>query len=294
MLNKFLNQIADTFIFGNLLIAFCASALVLETYLLLGETPRFDGLTFFVFFSTLALYNFHRLNGIKRIKEEDYGAITGWAAQHQFTLLMLMIIGLGGAGFFVFQMFSNTRIFLTLIPLGAISLFYELPLVRFQKRMERIRNLWLSKAFLITAVWAITSALLPSMNLHFSWNNYNVWLIVTERMIFIFILALCFDSRDVEFDKRNNLKTIPIVYGKEKTSRLYKIFTAVFILLCILHYFILTFQFVTGAAMVMSGVLTYFMVSRTQPRRSDYYYIFFVDGMMIAQFILVLLAKRFS
>src|SRR5438477_6824223 len=103
-IKNILHEIADAIIFGNFFISFCAASLVLETYLLLGHKPIFDGLTFFIFFSTLALYNFHRLIGIRRIKPEDRGLITGWAAKHQFTLLMLIIIGVGGSGFFVFQL----------------------------------------------------------------------------------------------------------------------------------------------------------------------------------------------
>src|SRR6185295_8040916 len=222
-IKNILNEITDAIIFGNFFISVCAASLVLESYLLLGHRPVFDGLTFFVFFSTLALYNFHRLIGIRRIKEEDRGLITGWAAKHQFTLLMFTIIGIGGSGFFVFQLFSKTQIFFSLIPLATVSIFYELPLVKYHKQFERIRNLWMSKAFLIVVVWTITTVLLPAMNIHFRLLNYNVILVMVERLIFIFILALSFDARDVEFDRKDNLKTIPIVYGEEKTTQLYKI-----------------------------------------------------------------------
>src|SRR6185503_17099335 len=215
-IKNILSEITDAIIFGNFFISICAASLVLETYLLLGHKPVFDGLTFFVFFSTLALYNFHRLIGIRRIKAEDRGLITGWAAKHQFMLLMFIVIGIGGSAFFVFQLFSKTQIFFTLIPLGVVSIFYELPLVKYNKQFARIRNLWMSKAFLIVVVWAITTALLPVMNIHFRLLNYNVMLMMMERLIFIFILALSFDARDVEFDRKDNLKTIPIVYGEER------------------------------------------------------------------------------
>ncbi len=283
-------RVTDTLIFGNFFISLCAAALVLQTYLLLGHEPVLDKLTYFVFFSTLALYNFHRLIGIRRIKEEDRGLITGWAARHQFTLLMLTLIGIGGSGFFVFQLSGNVQMLMLLIPLGAISLFYELPLVKFHKGFHRLRNLWLSKAFLITAVWALTTGLLPAMNIHFSARNVNVWLIVIERMIFIFILALCFDSRDVMFDLKENLKTIPIIYGSKKVKRLYLILTTAFIVISCFHYGLLLNHYLTATAMTISALLTLFLVSQTQPRRSDYYYMYLIDGMMIAQFLLTLLA----
>jgi 4-hydroxybenzoate polyprenyltransferase len=286
VINKILKRIADALMFGNFFIAFCAAAMVSETYLQLKHGVVLDGLIFFVFFSTLALYNFHRFIGIKRIKEEDRGLITGWAADHQFTLLMLIIIGLGGAGFFVFQLYSKTGIFFSLIPLAAISVFYELPILKFGRRFLRIRNLWVSKVFLIMLVWAITTAWLPALNIRYPLSDYNVWLIAIERLIFIFILALCFDARDIEFDMKEDLQTIPIVYGMERTKSFYKILSVLFCAITFVHYIIINREWGTGAAMMLSGVITYFVVNKTQPRRSDYYYLFLVDGMMLLQFLL--------
>jgi len=284
-LRKIFRLIADPIIFGNFFISVCATGLVLETYVLLGHQPLFDGLAFFVFFSTLALYNFHRLMGVRRIKPEDQGEITGWAAKHQFTLLMLVIIGLGGLGFFFFQL--PIKIISTLIPLGAISVFYELPLVKYNKGFERLRNLWLSKAFLITIVWGLTTALLPAMNMNLSLLDFRIWLVVTERILFIFILALNFDARDVIFDQHDALKTIPIVYGKEVTNKLYRIISVAFLLISLVHYLALQREWGAALAMTISIACTYLVVIKTEPRKSDYYYMFLVDGMMLWQFLLL-------
>lgn len=292
MIKNIFRQIADILIYGNFFIALCAASLVLETYILLGYPPVFDGLTLFVFFSTLALYNFHRLNGIRRIKAEDQGLITGWAARHRFTLLMLVIIGIGGAAFFIFQLVNRPRILLMLIPLFVVSVFYELPLVKYQREFARIRNLWLSKAFLITTVWAITTALLPALNIRFSLRDPDVWTVVIERLIFIFILALCSDARDVVFDRSDNLKTIPIVYGPKTTRELYKILSLWFFGITFIHYVILVHRWEIAIAMAVSCALTYMVVSKTNPRKPDYYYMFFADGMMLVQFVLTWLLTR--
>ena len=59
-----LKRIADPLIFGNILIAVCSVSLILATYIQLGMPPVVDALLFFTFFSTLALYNFHRFMGM--------------------------------------------------------------------------------------------------------------------------------------------------------------------------------------------------------------------------------------
>lgn len=283
--NSILKRIANPFIFGNIFISACTLSLFLETYLQLGAPVVIDGLAMLVFFATLFLYNFHRLMGVRRIKPEDHGIITGWASKHRFSLFMLAIIGVGGVGFFVFQ--TSLTIFIVLAMLGAISLLYELPVVRYHRQFQRLRNLWVHKAFMITTVWALATALLPAINISFPLGNYQLWLTIVERMIFIFILALCFDARDVEFDRRDNLKTIPIRYGPESISLFYKILCAVFIVIVSLHYFVLTRLWGIGVAMIVSIILTYFTVIKTYPRKSDYYYMFIVDGMMMAQFLLM-------
>src|SRR4029077_19735743 len=137
-------------------------------------------------------------------------------------------------------------------PLGAISIFYELPLVKYNKQFERLRNLWLSKAFLITIVWGLTTALLPAMNLTLSLLDYRIWLVVIERIIFIFILALNFDARDIIFDQRDALKTIPIVYGREVTYRLYRTLSVVFLLISLVHYLLLQREWGVSLAMATS------------------------------------------
>ncbi len=280
-----IKRIADPIIFGNIVIALCAAGLVLATYIQLGYSPAIDALLFFTFFSTLALYNFHRLMGIRRIKPEDEGLITGWAAKNQFTLLMLIVIGLGGAGFFLFQL--SLKIVLTLIPLGTISVLYELPVIKLNKRFERLRNLYLSKAFLITLVWGFSTALLPAMSLNISLLDYHVWLVVIERMIFIFILALAFDARDVEFDLKDEIKTIPIVYGLKKTKEFFKILSIAFFAIAVLHYFFLDQYWGIGIGMLVCIAVTYYVLMNSIPKRSDYYYLFYVDGLMALQFILV-------
>jgi 1,4-dihydroxy-2-naphthoate octaprenyltransferase len=140
---------------------------------------------------------------------------------------------------------------------------------------------------MITTVWALATALLPAINISFPLGNYQLWLTIAERVIFIFILALCFDARDVEFDGRDNLKTIPIRYGPESISLFYKILCAVFIVIVCLHYFVLTHLWGIGVVMIVSIILTYLTVIKTYPRKSDYYYMFIVDGMMMAQFLLM-------
>lgn len=291
-LYELLKRIINPFIFGNIIISLCTLALFLETYLQLGTTVKLDGLAFLVFFATLSLYNVHRLLGVRRIQQEDYGEITGWAARHRFTLFMLAIIGAGGVAFFVFQ--TSLLIFGILFLLGAISLLYELPVIRYDKRFQRLRNLWIHKAFMITTVWSVATVILPAVNAGISLFDYGVWLIMVERMLFIFLIALCFDARDIGFDTRDGLKTIPIRCGMVFTKKLYQVITGMFLLVSIVDYIVLGSNYGIGIGMIISGGVSLMVVSKTHAVKSDYYYIFLVDGMMVLQFLLVALGHAIS
>lgn len=286
-LNELLKRIINPFIFGNIIIALCSLSLFLETYLQLQMPVKSTGLGFLVFFATLALYNMHRLLVIARRQPVDYSITTAWGAKHRFTLFMLSIIGAGGVAFFVFQ--TSLPIFGVLVLLGSISLLYELPLVREGKRFHGFRNFWIHKAFMITTVWTLATALLPVLNTQRSLLDIGIWLVLAERMLYIFMLALCFDARDVAFDAREGLKTIPIRYGPIITQRLYQLISIVLILTAGIHYFILTKSYGTGIAMILSTGITYLVIAGTGRYKSDYYYIFMVDGMMVLQFLLIAL-----
>lgn len=276
---------ADPFIFGNFFISLCASALVLSTYILLGLPPKFDGLVLFVFFATLALYNFHRLMGIRKIKPEDQGEITGWAARHQFALLMLIIIGVGGMGFFFFQLPST--IGLVFLPLGSVTLLYELPLLKFEKQFQRLRNVWFSKALVITAVWGITTAIFPALNAGIPLTDFRIWMVFIERILFIAIIALCFDARDVIYDAREGLKTVPVVFGEAVTLRLYQILAGALAVVSGLHLLILQWQPWSAFAMLISTATTFIVVTKAREKKGDYYYLFVVDGMLLLQWLLL-------
>ncbi len=286
-----LKRILNPFIFGNVIIALCAFSLFLETYLLLGVPLKLDGLSLLVFFATLSLYNLHRLLNYKRIRPEDYGLITAWSAKHWFTILMLAIIGAGGVAFFVFQ--TTLTVFAVLAALAATSVLYELPIIRYGKKFHRLRNLWMYKSLMIVLAWSVATALLPAVNAGIPLTDYGFLLIILERILFIFLIAVCFDARDIAFDAKDELKTIPIRYGMAFTQKLYKYISILFALVCTLHYFLLEQRFGVGLAMLLSAWATYFVVSKTNPRRSDYYYIFVVDGMLVLQFLLVAMFNFF-
>ena len=101
-------------------------------------------------------------------------------------------------------------------------------------------------------------------------------------------LAICFDARDIEFDKAEGLSTIPIRFGIDRLPKIYFQIISAFVILSVVQFgFLPAFRPGVLVAMIASGYITYRMIVNTHPRRHDLYYVVAVDGMMYAQFILV-------
>ncbi|HUM48379.1 MAG TPA: hypothetical protein PLD84_15715, partial [Chitinophagales bacterium] len=88
--------------------------------------------------------------------------------------------------------------------------------------------------------------------------------------------------------------TIPIRYGMIFTKKLYQVITGMFLLVSIVDYIVLGSNYGIGIGMIISGGVSLLVVSKTHVVKSDYYYIFLVDGMMVLQFLLVALGHAIS
>lgn len=260
--------------------------LLLETYVMLGVPIEINSITFLVFFSTLFIYSLHRLIAYRRIPEDQRGPITSWAARNYFSLFMMVVIGAGGTAIMAFHL-SRGQFFALLIP-AFISVFYELPVVKKSNTYIKLRNLKLAKIFLITAVWGFITVALPALENNFSLLNYQVLLIMLNRMLFILPIALCFDVRDMIHDQKEGVETLPIRIGIEKMPRLYVQLIAAFMLLSVIQFgFLPAFRPAMIVSLIVSGYFSYQIIKPTYPRRSDFYYTIAVDGLMYTQFLLV-------
>jgi 4-hydroxybenzoate polyprenyltransferase len=260
-------------------------SLVEQTYLQLGVAPRYDGVTFFIFFSTFFIYSFHRWLGVHRVSPEDRQIITRWASEHENTLVILVLVSFIGMGISIF--FIPFKMIVLLALLGIISVLYELPLIQHNKIFKRLRNIGLLKVFMIVFVVAAVSVIVPVINVGYNFFTTENLLIYLGRSLFILNLGLCFDARDMYYDVKEKIKTVPIAIGISKTRRLYMILCVIIIAVYTLNFLVLNNDLGIFTGLVLSNLVATFIIYNTVPRRSDYYYIFLVDGMMFLQFFFV-------
>jgi len=80
-----------------------------------------------------------------------------------------------------------------------------------------LRNLTGLKISIVALVWASTTVVLPILNENIELLNKNIWLSFIQRFLFVFILTLPFEIRDLKFDE-STIETLPQRLGVCKTK----------------------------------------------------------------------------
>ncbi|WP_255362829.1 hypothetical protein [Tenacibaculum sp. MAR_2009_124] len=105
-----------------------------------------------------------------------------------------------------------------IIPFGVITVLYAIPFFGgFRKNLRSISYL---KILIVSLVWSAVTVILPAYD--FGVNKLdimNILLMVVQRFLFVFVLILPFDIRDMKFDAIS-LQTIPKKIGLKQTKKM--------------------------------------------------------------------------
>ncbi len=286
---KYFWRALDCLLFSNIFIALCAVAQALVTYQLLGLKPDIYILTL-LFCSTLALYNFSILLAKPKRPDNSPFRRVRWIFSHY--RLMVVITVLAALAILPLILFLNTQAQFLLIILAIISVGYSLPIFRIHNKHFGLRNIPGVKLFLISLVWALSSVLLPILNLDVdtraSVTVPETFLLITKRFLFIAAITVPFDIRDLFQDRSNELKTIPVIVGEKKA-----------LLICqglLLIYLVLLFLFTTRIdsnflGLMLTIFLTGWLIFMSKWKRNEYYYFLYLDGTMIVQFVMLTISS---
>jgi 4-hydroxybenzoate polyprenyltransferase len=263
----------------NFWVAFCAFLLSEQQLYFFAKNLQ---LSFFIFFSVLASYNLQRLYTLRKSPFIVQFDRWKWVSENKKLIFLIGIIAslICTIFFFTFNWKSKLIIIFTTL----ISLFYIF-IPRFLP--NGLRAIPFLKAGFVALSWAFVMVLLP----YFSFEQKtqtNVLLHVTEIFLFMFSITQPFDIRDLELDKKSNIKTLPMVIGIENTK-----FLCLFTLLIslVISFFIYENTFFIGIA--LSAAYTAFLIVFSTPSKSEYYYSFFLESTMLVRVLLVYLTIKF-
>ncbi|GAB3920590.1 hypothetical protein GCM10028827_02570 [Mucilaginibacter myungsuensis] len=187
--------------------------------------------------------------------------------------------------FFMISMQSR----LLLLFLGALCVGYSMPIFTIGEHKFGLRHVPGLKPFLITIVWTFSCVLFPvleSQDLHLtSINMRDTMILIAKRSLLIGALTVPFDIRDLFHDKKHGLKTVAVAWG-EKGAYL-------FCQALLAGYLILLFMFRDNGftidfwALAVTVVLMGWLIFRSKWEKNEYYYFFYMDGVLILQYVML-------
>ncbi|MBK9591726.1 MAG: UbiA family prenyltransferase [Crocinitomicaceae bacterium] len=262
-------------IYSNIWIALAAVSLNLYFYRLTQQEP--DWLVCaFVFSATLFIYNFQRI-----VKLRTATAFSGdrliWIKRNFLLSNLLTIIGLL-LSLFLFFLLETRTVFL-LIPIGIVALFYVGKFLL--KNVGGFRDIPFLKVYFVSISWVSVSVMLPLLNSHEDLTE-TVWITGASVFLLVFSIAIIFDLRDANMDEKAK-RTVPQLVGKNWT-----------ILIAIMALFLsMIFPVLIDASnwtialpVIVLGTI---LIVNASEEKSDFYFSFYLDGILILPGLICLL-----
>lgn len=278
-------NVLDFLLFSNIFIALCAVAQAGLTYHLLGA--RCDKYVLgLLFCATLFLYNFSMfLAKPKQPEKSPFRRVRWIFANYRFmtTITLIAVISIIPLAFFLSPA-SQVLLFF----LGIIAVAYNLPLFTMNDKKFGLRNIPGLKLFLIALIWSLSCVLLPIIETGMPILASDTIVLIAKRFLFIAAITVPFDIRDLYQDRSHDLRTIPVMLGEKKAYIFCQFLLLIYISLLLLFTKNMDANFI-GISLTI--ILTGWLIFKSNIRKNEYYYFFYLDGTMILQLASVLLCN---
>ena len=255
----------------SIFIAICAVAMCYQTTTLL-QMQTDIWLPGFIFFATLFSYNSYWLFSKKIFGSVFYQQIFFKKERFKIALLAVYLTGL-------ITCYFQTSLTVNLVwPALLLNILYIVPLLPY-KALRFTRRLGVLKTILLAFTWMFVTGFLPMQQSALSLTNFEAVLLL-NRFLFMLLLCVVFDNRDVAVDKIKGLHSIATGL---KPASLKFLVVMLFILLAgsvyLLQY--LGLNLTQAFALLISAIATGYIFYLSLQKRSYFFYYFFVDGMML-------------
>lgn len=292
-MRKLLTAAFDFLLFSNIFMSLCAVAQGLLTFYLIGSKPVYPVLGL-LFTSTLGIYNFCILISKPQQPEKSQHKRIRWFFSQYRLMVTITIVSMLSLIPLFFLISISSRILL--IFLAVLSFCYGLPLFTVGDQKFGLRNIPGLKLFMITLVWTMSCVLLPILEaqaMHLaSISMRDTTILIAKRFLFIAALAVPFDIRDLFEDKQLGLKTIAVAWGEKNAYLACQVLLAGYVVLLFL--FRNTGFSTDFWALTLSVILTGWLIFRSKWEKNEYYYFFYLDGVLILQYVMLVVFNKVS
>jgi hypothetical protein len=263
----------------SIFVSFCAAFLSVQTFVLTQVQVQMS-IVALVFFVTLFFYNFYailiRWQG--DIVSKNPIILPKYVANF-FLILVSMI--------YVFDSFFKSPQLIRIILIPGFTSFIYLGLMINKGKFFIIKILGFLKTILLSFTWAYITVILPVLETQNRVSDVaiNVFFM---RFVFMLMLGIIFDFRDVQKDKKNNWSSVATMINKPQLIGLMLMLLLLNSGLCYWNLKIVgeIQQFI----LMMSTVLAFLFFIISLNKRNYYFYYFLVDGLMLISAIASIIA----
>ncbi len=228
------------------------------------DIPYNENLDYFIFFGTITAYNFIKYAGVAKFYHMSLTKSLRLIQIFSFVCFCLL-------AYYAWLLPIKTLLYFA--PFGLVTILYIVPFLGgFQKNLRAISYL---KIFAVAGVWSGVTAVIPLLASG-SEIDSNLVLFFVQRMLFVLVLILPFEIRDMELDFKD-MKTLPQQIGVEQTKKVG------FVLLL----FSLTLEFLITESLTNKNIflavcfVLLFFLMRSKEKQSKFYSSFWVESIPV-------------
>ena len=223
-INKF-HDFLDFLTVSSLFIAMTGFSVPFFSFLLYGISVDF-GLLLASFFITFAVYSINKLTDIKEdsLNMVDRAKFTN---KNRYNLIIAIIMS-SITALYLSHLYSIFAILVIFFPFF-IGLVYSIKIANF-----RLKDIICIKSISVALAWAAVGTFIPVI-VH-SFDYLIISLIFYFIFVKLFINTVLFDIRDIEADILNNVITLPVFLGVNKTKKLLLLLNSTLIIWVIFSY----------------------------------------------------------
>jgi|TARA_B100001093_G_scaffold264106_1_gene252547 4-hydroxybenzoate polyprenyltransferase len=251
-------KIIENLIFSNIWIAFGGVGVTVTTFLYSNLTLNYFFLGL-VFFATLFSYNLQNISERKAHKQRSNQII--WIESNNKIIKFITLIALFFSILFSFFSLNYSAVFIS-SPFLFLVIFYR---INFFNKIK-FRNIPGLKILIIAICWTWACCILPQIL-----YSINIdWALVCFIFLYVLLITIPFDIRDMEFDK--GIKTIPQLIGSRNA-----LFLSFFLIIILFSIFV----FFGNYKLCFFLFITCLILLPSLKSKNEFYYLIFIDGLLI-------------
>lgn len=273
---KFLKALFQFYVYSNLHVSIAVACLVMSVGFLFGVEVSHEALLLMC----ATFVSYHLIRFLNRYKYGKKHLLDVFSNQYK-ALIYIMISAAMVVGLYELLQLEIIQ-FLHLFPFVILTLLYAYSFIGKNGIRHSIRFIPGIKIFVIAFVWAGTVVFFPVTSfVPFDVNHVIYFL---GLMFFVVVLTLPFDIRDLAFDEKS-IRTLPMLLGV-KGVKVLGVFLLILSLL--IHWYVFGndgfYQF------LITSLVLVFLLFFAKEEQSKYYASFWVEGIPILYYLLLLYA----